>query len=216
MFDARTADFQDVAVGATITYWYADPSIAARSIGFSIDTETGQWLSDQRLAETSILVIGVRVVSIKPQAELASVLETPVREQAQQDADKATFELRAMAVERERAIAEDEMQSKIGLAKREELLVGQEVANALKRAKEAAASEKARSESAAENVRVTGAAAAEAKKVRLAAFDGIESEVLLALAANPLAENRPEIRALNRSPYVLSQALSRIAGAQKD
>ncbi|MEO7349148.1 MAG: SPFH domain-containing protein [Terrimesophilobacter sp.] len=79
--------------------------------------------ADQRLAETSILVIGVRVVSIRPQAELASALETPVREQVQQDADKATFERRAVAVERERAIAENELQSKIELAKREELLV---------------------------------------------------------------------------------------------
>ncbi|MBH0053004.1 hypothetical protein I6E74_02325 [Salinibacterium sp. SWN139] len=263
VFHARTVDFQDVAVGATITYRYADPSLAARSIDFAIDTETGQWISDplaqvssritelaqqyalesiatmklldllaaglptvrqamtdglasdQRLAKTSILVIGVRVVSIKPQAELASALETPVREQVQQNADKATFERRAVAVERERAIAENELQSKIELAKREELLVGQEGANALKRAKEAAASEKVRSESAAENVRVMGAATADAEKARLAAFEGIESEVLLALAANSLAENLPEIGTLNLSPDVLSQALSRIAGTQK-
>lgn len=263
VFHGRTIDFQDVAVGATITYRFADPSLAARRIDFAIDTDSGQWISDplaqvasritelaqqyalesiatmklldllaaglptvrqamtdglaadQRLAETSILVIGVRVVSIRPQAELASALETPVREQVQQDADKATFERRAVAVERERAIAENELQSKIELAKREELLVDQEGANELKRAKEAAASEKVRSASAADSVRVMGAATAEAEKARLAAFEGIDAELLLAHAAQSLAENLPQIGTVNLSPDVLTQALSHIAGTQK-
>ena len=46
VFHARTIDFQDVAVGATITYRFADPSLAARRIDFAIDTDSGQWISD--------------------------------------------------------------------------------------------------------------------------------------------------------------------------
>jgi len=170
---------------------------------------------DKRLAETSILVIGVRVVSIKPQAEIAAALETPVREQVQQDADKATFERRAVAVERERAIAENELQSRIELAKREELLVGQEGANALRRATEAAASAKVGSESRAQSLRVIGSAEADAEKARLASYNGVDPGVLLALAARTLAEHLPEIGTVNLSPDVLTQALSHIARDQK-
>src|SRR5207244_12934892 len=59
---------------------------------------------DPRLAETGIVVLGVRVVAIRPEPEVEQALQTPTREQIQQDADKATYERRALAVERERAI----------------------------------------------------------------------------------------------------------------
>lgn len=77
--------------------------------------------------------------SIRPEAELERALQTPMRERLQQDADKATYERRALAVERERAISENELQSQIELAKREELLVEQRGANERRRATEAAA-----------------------------------------------------------------------------
>jgi len=74
---------------------------------------------DSRLAEAGIGVIGVRVLAIRPEPEVERALQTPMREEVQQDADKATFERRALAVERERAISENELQSQIELAKRE-------------------------------------------------------------------------------------------------
>src|SRR5687767_4093790 len=43
LFHARTSDFQDVTVQATVTYRIVDPSVAAGRIDFSIDPETGQW-----------------------------------------------------------------------------------------------------------------------------------------------------------------------------
>ena len=57
----------------------------------------------------------------------------------QQDADKATFERRATAVEHERAIAENELQNQIELARREEQLVTQQGQNERSRATERAA-----------------------------------------------------------------------------
>src|SRR5262249_33212442 len=82
-------------------------------------------VSDQRLVETGIAVIGVRVVAIRPEPEMEKALQTPTREQVQQDADRATYERRALAVERERAISENELQNQIELARREEQLVAQ-------------------------------------------------------------------------------------------
>ena len=64
---------------------------------------------------------------------------TPTREQVQQEADRATFERRAVAVERERAIGENELQTQIELARREEQLVAQRGANARREAEENAA-----------------------------------------------------------------------------
>ncbi len=57
--------------------------------------------SDARLAETGLAVIGIRVVAVTPEPDVEKALKTPVREQVQQEADKATFERRAVAVERE-------------------------------------------------------------------------------------------------------------------
>ena len=45
MFHARTSDFQDVTVQATITFRFTDPATAAGRIDFSIDPETGLWRS---------------------------------------------------------------------------------------------------------------------------------------------------------------------------
>nr|MDT0665183.1 SPFH domain-containing protein [Micromonospora sp. DSM 115978] len=43
MFHARTADFQDVAVQATVTFRVVDPAVAAARLDFGIDPEKGTW-----------------------------------------------------------------------------------------------------------------------------------------------------------------------------
>src|SRR3954451_1749251 len=43
LFHARTADFQDVTVQATVTFRLTDPLVAAARVDFSIDPETGRW-----------------------------------------------------------------------------------------------------------------------------------------------------------------------------
>src|SRR5689334_6612091 len=43
LFHARTSDFQDVTVQATLTYRFADPELAASRIDFSVDPDTGRW-----------------------------------------------------------------------------------------------------------------------------------------------------------------------------
>jgi regulator of protease activity HflC (stomatin/prohibitin superfamily) len=270
LFGARTVDFQEVAVQATVTYRFSDPVVAAGRIDFSIDPYSGRWygkpleqvgtritelaqqyaveyistvkltdvlgkgiptvrevtakglIGDARLAETSVVVIGVRIVSIRPQADVEKALETPVREKVQQEADAATYERRAVAVERERAIAENELQSKIELATREQQLVQQEGANAQRRATEEAATqliaskagierERIETEVRASTTRILGAANAEAETARLGAYDGVEPAVLTALALHKVAENLPRIGTVNLTPDVLTQALTQLS-----
>lgn len=274
LFHARTADFQDVTVQATVTFRLTDPAVAAARIDFSIDPDSGQWRAtpldqvaglltetaqqyaldliattdltsalaagvapvrqaitaglagDGRLAETGIAVIGVRVVAIRPEPEVEKALRTPTREQVQQDADKATFERRALAVERERAIGENELQTQIELARREEQLVAQRGANSRREAEEAAAAgqiateAEARrtqrlAEARAEGTRVTGLAEGEAEAARLAAYRDLPETVLLGLALKELAANLPHIDNLVLTPDLLAPVLTRLGATPK-
>lgn len=109
----------------------------------------------------------MRVVALRPEPEVERALRTPAREQIQQDADKATYERRAVAVERERAIAENELASQIELARREEQLVDQRGTNARREAEEHAAADAVRA--GAEAARTVRLAEAEAtRSLRLA------------------------------------------------
>ena len=79
-------------------------------------------------------VVSARVVAIRPEPDLERALQTPTREAVQREADRATYARRAGAVEQERAIAENELQNKIELARREQQLVEQHGANARRKA----------------------------------------------------------------------------------
>src|SRR6266498_3741989 len=43
LFHARTSDFADVTVQATVTYRVSDPAVAATRLDFSIDPNRGTW-----------------------------------------------------------------------------------------------------------------------------------------------------------------------------
>ncbi|HVQ94605.1 MAG TPA: SPFH domain-containing protein [Mycobacteriales bacterium] len=270
LFHARTADFQDVTVQASVTYRIADPALAASRLDFSIDPDTGRWraspleqlgglltetaqqhaldllartnlpaalidsvtavrdritagvAADPRLAETGVQVIGVRVVAIRPEPELEKALQTPTREQVQQDADRATYERRALAVERERAISENELQSQIELARREEQLVTQRGTNARRQAEEAAVATGIETEARAARderlgaaranaTRALGEAQAAAEAARVDAYRNVPEATLLGLAAQQLAGNLPQIGNLVLSPDLLTPLLARLA-----
>lgn len=179
---------------------------------------------DGRLTDTGITVVGVRVVAVRPEPDVEKALRTPTREQVQQDADKATYERRALAVERERAIGENELQTQIELARREEQLVSQRGANARREAEEAAAAtsiateaeaqrDQRLAEALAEATRVTGLAEADAETARLAAYRDLPETVLLGLAIKELATNLPHIDSIVLSPDLLAPVLARLGAS---
>ncbi|GHA57293.1 hypothetical protein GCM10010372_66470 [Streptomyces tauricus] len=224
-FHARTSDFQDVAVQATVTYRVSDPALASARLDFSIDPDTGVWRgapleqlgtlltesaqqhaldvlarttlasalvdgvaavrervaaglgAEQRLPATGIEVVAVRVVALRPEPEVERALRTPAREQIQEEADRATYQRRAVAVERERAIAENELASQIELARREEQLVEQRGTNTRREAEENAAADGVRAEAeAARTVKLAGAEAE--RSVQLADAEARRTERL--------------------------------------
>lgn len=182
--------------------------------------------SDPRLAETGLAVIGVRVVAIRPQPDVEKALQTPAREQVQQEADRATFERRAIAVERERAIGENELQTQIELARREEQLVAQRGANARRQAEEAAAASRIETEAQAtreqrltevraEATRAMGDAKASAETAWLGAYRDLSDATLLGLAVRELAANVPKIQSLVLTPDLLSPILARLGASTR-
>jgi regulator of protease activity HflC (stomatin/prohibitin superfamily) len=270
LFHARTSDFQDVTVQATVNYRVVDPALAVTRIDFGIEPETGQWngtpldtlggllnelaqqpaiellatmamaealahgiapvrdqvagalADDPRLTERGLAVTDVRVVAIRTDREVERALQTDTRERVQQDADRATYERRALAVERERAIAENELQNQIALARQEEELVAQRGQNERKRAAEKAAADRIATEAAADQkrlvadatadtTRVVGQATADAEAAKLDAYRDLEQATLLGLALRELAANLPNITNLTVTPDLLAPVLARFA-----
>ncbi len=271
LFHARTADFQDVTVQATVTYRISDPALAAARVDFTIDPDTGRWRgtpldsiarlivelaqqaaldilvasnlldalaagprrvrdavdaglgADGRLADSGLQIRDVRVVAIRPEADVERALQTPTREYVQQEADRATYERRALAVERERTISENELQSTIELAVREEQLVTQQGVNQRRRAEDlagasriaavaAAAEQDIRAGAEAGAIRVVGEANGAAEAARLGAYDGIDRNVVWAMALRELAGGLPSIGSVTVTPDLLTGLLAWLTG----
>ena len=181
-------------------------------------------VEDTRLAETGIAVIGARVVALKPEPDVEKALQTPAREQLQQEADKATYERRAIAVERERAISENELASQIELARREEQLVAQRGANARRQASEPPARARSRprprpsassacSEARAEGTGCSGEAKAASERALVAAYRDLPDGQLLGMAVKELATTSL-IGNLAITPDLLSGVASVFAARQ--
>ncbi|MFJ4672640.1 SPFH domain-containing protein [Kitasatospora purpeofusca] len=180
--------------------------------------------AEARLAETGLAVISVRVVALRPEPEVERALRTPARELVQQEADRATFERRAVAVEHERGIAENELANQIELARRQEQLITQEGTNAQRQAEDEAVADRIRTD--AEAQRRTRLAAAEAEAARdlgearaaseaawLTAHQQADPAVLRALALMRLAEHLPRIDSLTLTPDVLTGLLAKLGAA---
>ncbi|HEV2372453.1 MAG TPA: SPFH domain-containing protein [Streptosporangiaceae bacterium] len=270
MFHARTSDFQDIAVQASVTFRVTDPEVASSRVDFAIQPETGRWrgtpleqvaglltetaqqqvlgliagrplagvladgvavirdqimrglTADARLAETGIAVIGARVIAIRPEPEVEKALQTPTREQIQQEADRATYERRASAVEHERAIAENELQNKIELARRQEQLIQQHGVNTRRQAEDAAEADRIEAAAAASReqrlaearaagTQALGQAKAVAEASLVAAYRSTPQATLLAMAARDLAGRLPHIGNLILTPDLLTPLLTRLA-----
>jgi hypothetical protein len=101
------------------------------------------------LAEMGLAIASVRVSAVAPSSEVEKALAAPTRERISAEADEAAFARRAAAVDKERAIAENELANRIEIARRTADLVEQEGANQRRTATEAAAAAQIAAESKA-------------------------------------------------------------------
>jgi uncharacterized membrane protein YqiK len=114
------------------------------------------------------------------------------------------FERRALAVEKERAIAENELANKTELARREKQLITEEGENARNRAAGLAEAQQVEAESEAGRIRTVEGAKAEAEQAHIAIYRDLPPAVLLGLAARELAGKLDTIEHLNVTPDLLA------------
>lgn len=179
---------------------------------------------DPTLRGLGIELTSVRVSSLAPSAELERALQAPMREAIQQQSDEATFQRRALAVEKERAIQENELQNRIEIARREEQLIAQVGQNELKRATEEAEAKRIEAEAAAvrlklerhaeaEGIRAVESAKVETELARMDIYRELPTQVMVGLAAQELASNLKRIDHLNLSPDALGPLLTNLVGS---
>ena len=162
------------------------------------------------LPELGLDIVTVRIGSIKPSADLEKAIEAPTRESIKQIADEAAYARRALAVEKERAIAENELQNRIELAKREELLIEQQGENAKRQAEDVAEAAKIASDAEAERIHTIESVKARLERERLTAFNASTPAVLLALAAREFAGKIDTIEHLNITPDLLGTLVDEV------
>lgn len=181
-------------------------------------------LGDDTLSALGLELVSVRLSAIRPSADLEKALEAPAREQIQQRADEAGFARRAMAVEKERAIAENELESRIELARREQKLIAERGANRRRQAEEKAEAERIAADGQArcatleatgeaEALRLVETARLEAERERMAIHRDLPTPVLFGLAAQALAGKLERIDHLSLGPDALGPLLTNLVRA---
>ena len=159
------------------------------------------------LSEIGIAVIAVRITNLTPSSELERALQTPTFEALQQKADEATFERRALAVDKERAIAENELANKTELARREKNLIAEEAENARNRATGLAEARQIEAEAEADRIRAIEGAKAEGQAQHIAVYRDVPPAVLMGLAARELAGKLKAIETVNVTPDLLASLM---------
>lgn len=186
---------------------------------------TAMLADDTRLTDLGIEIVGVRFSLLRAEPDVERALQTPAREAIQRDADKATFARRAVAVEREAAIGENELTNQVELARRQEELVQARGRNARIEAEQAAVAATIAAESDADRVRTDaqaradaeralGEAAGAAEQARMAALQDVPVGILTALALRELAGSLPRIEHLTVTPDLLTDLVGRLGARE--
>ena len=161
-----------------------------------------------QVPEFGLIVSGVRITGIRPNPDLEKAIEAPAREHIKQESDEAAFARRALAVEKERAIAENELQSRIKLARREQQLIEQEGVNAKRKATDQAESSQITAAAEAGRIDAIEGARQRVEANRIEALQGAPGSVLATIAVTGFAEHITSIANLQITPDILSTVVN--------
>ena len=174
-----------------------------------------QLFASEDLRAMGVEVVSVSVTKVSATSALERALEAPALESIQQQADEASFQRRALAVEKERAIRENELESDIELAVRQERLIAQRGQNEKRRVTDEAEAWRVEAEGHAQRDLIEDAARAEgirqieeakvaAERERIDIYRLLPAHVLAGLAAREFAGKLQHIEHLNLTPDLLS------------
>ena len=218
LVQVASSDQQNVNAQVAVTYCIENAEAAAAHYDF------GLYPREAKKDAQGLWQIDETVTRIAHSA-LASTI-APLLEQLRAEADRALYERRALAVERESQISENEMQSKLDLARKRADLVDQEGHNARREAEEKAAAdaiaveaesrrivEKAKAFETDWNTAGRARTANDAAYIQAVAEAG--PEVARALALKELAGHMPSFGNITITADVLSDLVSAFTGSAK-
>lgn len=209
---------------------------AIRAAAAIVEHVKTQLAASGEVAALGLEILGLSLLAIKPTPETARALEAETREQLLKEADEAIYARRNSAVEQERAIKENELNTEIAVENKKRQIretqmdaerAVQEKRHQLERAdldantgleakrKElvalAAANAKAEADARAYGISTTMQAlsSADAKILQALASTGMKPEQLIAFAFQELAGKADKIGQLNISPDLLRELLDR-------
>lgn len=156
------------------------------------------------LKAAGIEVLEVRVLSLRADEEMERAHQTITREAAQAEADRATYERRAQAVERERAIKENELNNRTELARRQTELVELEGNN-----------ERRRTEQSVERSRLLAEAEQQVLAAKLQTLGQADRLAVLATMLPEITAALPKVDALTVTPDTLGSAIRHLLEGAK-
>ncbi|GMU42599.1 MAG: hypothetical protein IT479_10160 [Xanthomonadales bacterium] len=170
----------------------------------------GALAGDAEIAAMGLALVNLVIDQIVPSAELEKALGTPLREAIQARADEAQFQRRAQAVEKERAIKENELATELELERRQQELIVKRGENALLQAQHEAASQRAQVEAAIARQQLQTQAAAE--QTRINAQAQAQAQQLLATQAAAAMREQHAIWRDTPAQAATAMALAQLAG----
>jgi regulator of protease activity HflC (stomatin/prohibitin superfamily) len=183
-----------------------------------------QLVESSTVTMLGVEVLALSILSVAPTPEMARALEADVREQLQQEADDAVYSRRNAAVEAERLIRENELQTEIAVEEKKrtirETQMQADIAVEERRAvlieqKSANDRELADVRAYARRAELEPLSEVDWRTLMFAGGSGNDPRTMLALAFRELAENAGKIGELNLTPDLLQALASGSRKAQK-
>jgi len=193
--------------------------IEAETIARGVGTALG---ASPTLGALGVEVLGFSILAIKPMPETAKALEAEARERLLREADDAIYSRRNNAVEQERTIRENELNTEVAVqAKQREIeetrLAGQIALEQERRQLVTTEAENSRTRADAQAYAVEATikplAALDPKSLQVLAARSVDPRLLVAMAFQEIAANATKVGNLNISPELLDSLLQR-DGAQ--
>ena len=209
---------------------------AIRASDTLVQAVKARLVAAEEVTSLGLEVLGLSILAIKPTPETARALEAETREQLFREADEAVYARRNSAVEQERAIKENELNTEIAVENKKrqiretqmeaERTVQEKKHLVLKEALEAnigmedrrkslvaLAGENAKAEADARAYGVSSTmkalGSADAKILQALATTGMKPEQLIAFAFQELAGRADKIGQLNISPDLLRELMNK-------
>lgn len=166
--------------------------------------------SNEAIKQLGLDVVTVSILAVSPSLETKRALESATREKILQQQDDAIYKRRNAAIEQERIIKENELNTEIKIAEKEHESNMLKQKNALEEVEleSKVTKEKADTRAYANEVMLKAMESVDKDVLLSILLSGMDSKTLIAKAFNSLAENTDKIGNLNISPDLLETLTS--------